>query len=49
MIKKLTVDQTPDRHDEYNRIVKNNGFVFNKDNVWRVDGSIAVSRAIGDA
>lgn len=48
VISKLTVDQTPERPDEYNRIVKNNGFVFKKDNVWRVDGSIAVSRAIGD-
>jgi len=45
---KLTDEQTPNRDDEYNRIVRNNGFVTMKDDVARVDGSLAVSRAIGD-
>jgi protein phosphatase 1L len=45
---KLTDEQTPNRDDEYNRIVRNNGFVTVKDDVARVDGSLAVSRAIGD-
>lgn len=45
---KLTDDQTPNRSDEYDRIVRNNGFVTFKDGVARVDGSLAVSRAIGD-
>ena len=45
---KLTDDQTPNRDDEYNRIVRQNGFVTMKDDVARVDGSLAVSRAIGD-
>ena len=45
---KLTDEQTPDRDDEYNRIIRNNGFVAVKDGISRVDGNIAVSRAIGD-
>ena len=45
---KLTDEQTPNRDDEFNRIVRNNGLVIVKDDVARVDGSIAVSRAIGD-
>ena len=45
---RLTDDQTPDRDDEYNRIVGQNGFVSMKNGVARVDGSVAVSRAIGD-
>jgi len=45
---KLTDEQTPNRDDEYNRIVRNNGFVTMKNDVARVDGSLAVSRAIGD-
>lgn len=45
---KLTDEQTPNRDDEYNRIVRNNGFVSMKNDVARVDGSLAVSRAIGD-
>jgi protein phosphatase 1L len=45
---KLTDEQTPDRDDEYNRIVRNNGFVSMKNDVARVDGILAVSRAIGD-
>jgi len=45
---KLTDEQTPNREDEYNRIVRDGGFVTMKDDVYRVDGSLAVSRAIGD-
>jgi len=45
---KLTDDHTPNRSDEYERIVANNGFVTMKDGIARVDGSLAVSRAIGD-
>ena len=45
---RLTDDQTPDRDDEYNRIVWQNGFVSLKNGVARVDGTVAVSRAIGD-
>lgn len=48
IISKLTDDQTPSRSDEYERIFRNNGFVTMKDGVARVDGSLAVSRAIGD-
>ena len=47
-ILKLTDEQTPDRDDEYNRIVRNNGFVSMKNDVARVYGILAVSRAIGD-
>lgn len=47
-IMKLTDDQTPNRSDEYERIVSNNGFVTMKNGIARVDGSLAVSRAIGD-
>ena len=45
---RLTEEQTPNRDDEFNRIVRNNGLVTFKDDVARVDGSLAVSRAIGD-
>ena len=45
---KLTADQTPARDDEYSRIVNSHGLVSFRDGVARVDGSVAVSRAIGD-
>lgn len=45
---RLTDEQTPNRDDEFNRIVRNNGFVTLEGDVARVDGSLAVSRAIGD-
>jgi len=45
---KLTDEQTPNRDDEYNRIVRNYGYVSFHNDVARVDGSLAVSRAIGD-
>ena len=47
-IMKLTDEQTPNREDEYNRIVRDGGFVSQKGDTFRVDGSLAVSRAIGD-
>ena len=47
-MRKLTQEQTPNREDEHNRILKNNGLVTMKNGIARVDGSIAVSRAIGD-
>jgi serine/threonine protein phosphatase PrpC len=47
-IVKLTDEQTPNRPDEYNRIVNEGGFVSVKNDIARVDGSLAVSRAIGD-
>ena len=47
-MRKLTQEQTPNREDEHNRILKSNGLVTMKNGVARVDGSIAVSRAIGD-
>ncbi len=46
---KLTDEQTPNREDEYNRIVRDGGFVSQKPgDTLRVDGAMAVSRAIGD-
>jgi serine/threonine protein phosphatase PrpC len=48
MMFKLTEEHKPDRIDEYDRIVRNNGFVSMKNDVARVDGILAVSRAIGD-
>jgi serine/threonine protein phosphatase PrpC len=47
-MRKITVDHTPNRVDERERIINNNGFISNKGGVCRVDGEIAVSRAIGD-
>ena len=47
-MEKLTSDQTPNREDEYKRIQESNGLITMKNGVARVDGSIAVSRAIGD-
>lgn len=45
---KVTVDQNAERQDEINRIIEMNGLITNKNGVSRIDGSIAVSRAIGD-
>jgi len=47
-MRKLTNEQTPNREDEHNRILQSNGLITMKNGVARVDGSIAVSRAIGD-
>lgn len=45
---KVTVDQNPGREDEVERIIGQNGLITGRGGVARVDGSIAVSRAIGD-
>ena len=44
----LTSDHRPGREDERERIEKLGGFVENRNGVWRVLGSLAVSRSIGD-
>ncbi|CAI9774915.1 unnamed protein product [Fraxinus pennsylvanica] len=46
--KALTVDHRPSRKDERNRIQNLGGYVDCCHGVWRVNGSLAVSRAIGD-
>ncbi|XP_044475183.1 probable protein phosphatase 2C 2 [Mangifera indica] len=45
----LTMDHRPSREDERLRIENAGGFVHNCNGVWRVQGSLAVSRAIGDS
>ncbi|KAH6755750.1 Protein phosphatase 2C family protein [Perilla frutescens var. hirtella] len=44
----LTSDHRPSREDERERIEMLGGFVECRNGVWRVLGSLAVSRAIGD-
>ncbi|KAL8115232.1 hypothetical protein AgCh_021896 [Apium graveolens] len=45
----LTSDHRPSREDEKNRIVALGGYVdCNRAGVWRINGSLAVSRGIGD-
>ncbi|KAG6413308.1 hypothetical protein SASPL_126017 [Salvia splendens] len=44
----LTSDHRPSREDERERIEMSGGFVECRKGVWRVLGSLAVSRAIGD-
>ncbi|CAI9774914.1 unnamed protein product [Fraxinus pennsylvanica] len=46
--KALTVDHRPSQKDERNRIENLGGYVDCCHGVWRVHGSLAVSRAIGD-
>lgn len=48
-IQKITVDQTPERLEEKERIQNNGGMVNCLNGVYRVDGSLAVSRAIGNS
>ncbi|XP_068644188.1 putative protein phosphatase 2C 53 [Aristolochia californica] len=45
----LTVDHRPSREDEKNRIQNLGGYVDNCRGVWRIQGSLAVSRGIGDS
>ncbi|KAK4804286.1 hypothetical protein SAY86_004103 [Trapa natans] len=45
----LTSDHRPSRDDERLRIERSGGFVHLRNGVWRVQGSLAISRAIGDA
>ncbi|KAI7741528.1 hypothetical protein M8C21_022335 [Ambrosia artemisiifolia] len=44
----LTVDHKPSREDEKNRIENKGGYVDCRNGVWRIQGSLAVSRGIGD-
>lgn len=44
----LSQDHKPDREDEEQRIVKAGGAVLKNQGFWRVQGSLAVSRALGD-
>ncbi len=45
----LSTDHKPDREDEKQRIITAGGYVMRLPNdVWRVDGVLAVSRAFGD-
>lgn len=45
----LTSDHKPSREDERERIESLGGFVDNCRGVWRLQGSLAVSRGIGDS
>ncbi|KAI3721032.1 hypothetical protein L2E82_32035 [Cichorium intybus] len=44
----LTVDHKPSRNDEKDRIEAMGGYVDCRNGVWRIQGSLAVSRGIGD-
>ena len=44
----ISEDHKPDRADERKRIFSAGGLVLNFDGVWRVNGSLAMTRAIGD-
>ncbi|KAK1323560.1 putative protein phosphatase 2C 2 [Acorus calamus] len=44
----LTNDHRPGREDERSRIEDSGGYVSCRNGVWRVQGSLAISRAIGD-
>ncbi|PHT48583.1 hypothetical protein CQW23_12791 [Capsicum baccatum] len=45
----LTVDHRPSRQDEMERIQRLGGYVDSCRGVWRIQGSLAVSRGIGDS
>ncbi|CAN4087482.1 unnamed protein product [Withania somnifera] len=45
----LTVDHRPSRQDEMERIQRLGGYVDSFRGVWRIQGSLAVSRGIGDS
>lgn len=44
----LTSDHKPSRKDEKDRIETSGGYVDCSNGVWRIQGSLAVSRGIGD-
>lgn len=46
--KELTKDHHPDRVEERSRVESSGGYVFEWGGVSRVNGHLAVSRAIGD-
>ncbi|XP_010457883.1 PREDICTED: probable protein phosphatase 2C 2 [Camelina sativa] len=45
----MNSDHRPSREDERNRIESSGGYVDTFKSVWRIQGSLAVSRGIGDA
>ncbi|KAI3967008.1 hypothetical protein MKW92_046135 [Papaver armeniacum] len=47
-VKELTTDHHPDRDDERSRVEAAGGYVVEWNGVYRVNGELAVSRAIGD-
>ncbi|XP_031375481.1 putative protein phosphatase 2C 50 isoform X1 [Punica granatum] len=47
-VQELTRDHSPDRDDERSRVEAAGGYVLNLSGVPRVNGQLAVSRAIGD-
>lgn len=47
-VQELTSDHKPDRYDERSRVQASGGFVLTFYGVPRVNGQLAVSRAIGD-
>lgn len=44
----LSHDHKPNNPEEMTRIRENGGYISNKSGCWRVDGSLACSRSIGD-
>lgn len=48
VVKELTEDHHPDREDERSRVEAAGGFVLEWAGVVRVNGELALSRAIGD-
>ncbi|OVA05388.1 Protein kinase domain [Macleaya cordata] len=48
IVKELTTDHHPDRDDERSRVEAAGGYVVEWNGVYRVNGELAVSRAIGD-
>ena len=47
-VKELTRDHHPDREDERRRVEAAGGYVLEWAGVYRVNGELALSRAIGD-
>lgn len=48
LVKELTKDHHPSRDDERNRVEAAGGYVVEWAGVFRVNGELAVTRAIGD-
>jgi serine/threonine protein phosphatase PrpC len=46
--RELTKDHHPDREDERSRVEASGGYVLEWAGVYRVNGELALSRAIGD-
>lgn len=44
----LSEDHKPDKPEEMSRIRENGGHISNKSGCWRVDGTLACSRSLGD-